>query len=56
MKTVLMEFGGSRDLSKKYMMQVEAFLRLRVKPRPKWLPARVHRWLLNKLVVLEERV
>lgn len=33
----------------------EQHLRLVIRDRPRWLPERVWRWVLQKLLVLEER-
>jgi len=37
-----------------FTLEVEKYLRLKIKPRPKWLPKFVHHWLLAKLMYLEE--
>jgi len=46
--TIILEMQYERQ------RKAEEYLRLRIKPRPVWLPKFVHQWLLQRLVVLEE--
>ena len=34
-------------------MQIETYIRLSLKPKPKWLPNIIYSWILQKLLILE---
>lgn len=36
-----------------HMMKIESFLRLRIKPKPGWMPTHLWKTLLGKILVLE---
>jgi hypothetical protein len=39
--------------TKKYLYKKEEWLRLHIRPKPKYLPNRIWRWLLLKLIYLD---
>ena len=41
------------DITKKFAIEVEDFMRTRIKPKPKYLPTFIWYYLLKKLFVLE---
>ena len=39
---------------RKIHMAREERIKLAIKPKPKWLPEKVHKWILSKLLVMEK--
>jgi hypothetical protein len=40
--------------SKLQMKTTEGFIELHIRPKPRWMPTRIHRWILGKIIYLAE--
>jgi len=43
----------TREIGEELSYKVEQYVRLKTKPKPKWMPYFLWKWLLGKLIVLE---
>ena len=47
-------FKLTTDIAGKRAKIIEEHLRLRIKPKPNWMPTGIWKWLLKKLMYLEQ--
>lgn len=45
-----------KNVSDDLAYQIDTYMRMSLKPRSRWLPDPIHKWLIKKLFVLEYKI